>query len=161
MSAGQWKGTCTRPSTPSTRSTRDGGIGAASSVAAASSRAVSAPVFAFLDRFALHQAKAAPAIGQGGADGAHRVRPAIPRGGRAVSRELYLDRDDIDLVAAALHKLADGYRATAARPAPAGGPPVFGQGGRRRAARQAGRCVNLAQRLGRFPSALVDEGPRA
>lgn len=134
---------------------------AASSVAAASSRAVSAPVFAFLDRFALHQAKAAPAIGQGGADGAHRVRPAIPRGGRAVSRELYLDRDDIDLVAAALHKLADGYRATAARPAPAGGPPVFGQGGRRRAARQAGRCVNLAQRLGRFPSALVDEGPRA
>ena len=35
---------------------------AASSVAAASSRAVSAPVFAFLDRFALHQAKAAPRI---------------------------------------------------------------------------------------------------
>lgn len=54
---------------------------AASSVAAASSRAVFAPVFAFLDRFALHQAKAVPAIGQGGADGAHRVRPAIPRGG--------------------------------------------------------------------------------
>ena len=73
-----------------------------------------------------------------------------------MSRELYLDRDDIDLVAAALHQLA-----ASARPAPAGGPPVFGQGGRRRAARQAGRCVNLAQRLGRFPSALVDEGPRA
>ena len=78
-----------------------------------------------------------------------------------MSRELYLDRDDIDLVVAALHELADGYRATAARPAPAGGPPVFGQGRRRRAARQASRCVNLAHQIGRFPSALVDEGPRA
>lgn len=69
-----------------------------------------------------------------------------------MSRDLYLDRDDIDLVAAALHKLADGYRATASRPGPDRA---------RYPAMQAGRCVNLAQRLGRFPSALVTERPRA
>lgn len=70
-----------------------------------------------------------------------------------MSRELYLDRDDIDLVVAALRGLAGGYRkAAASRPGPDRA---------RYSARQAGRCVNLAQRLGRFPSALVDEGPRA
>lgn len=77
-----------------------------------------------------------------------------------MSRELYLDRDDIDLVVAALHELADGYR-TNASPTPTGGPPVFGQGRRRHATRQASRCVNLAHQIGRFPSALADEGPRA
>lgn len=70
-----------------------------------------------------------------------------------MSRELYLDRDDIDLVVAALRGLAGGYRkAAASRPGPDRA---------RYPAMQAGRCVNLAQRLGRFPSALVSERPRA
>lgn len=78
-----------------------------------------------------------------------------------MSRDLYLDRDDIDLVVAALHELADGYRTNTASPTPTGGPPVFGQGRRRHATRQASRCVNLAHQIGRFPSALVTERPQA